>query len=112
MKTAPLTDTPKRIRKGQKSVVLTKGATMTAVNYLGLVPPPEFGRRGERWTASKKDDVVKAIKAGFMSVDDAVNRWNVTGITEEEVSGWLKGSRHGLDGLKVTKIQKVGEHAR
>lgn len=58
-----------------------------------------------RWVASRKAIVAKAVMHGLIKRDDALKRY---GLSDEELSDWIRGvERHGLTGLKVTRIDEL-----
>ena len=62
--------------------------------------PPANTRR---WVARRKAQVVDAVRAGFLTLDEACNRY---ALTIEEFLSWQRDlSRHGLGGLRATRIQ-------
>ena len=77
------------------SVTGPEGTPLT----LSSLPPPNT----ERWVARRKAEVVAAVKGGLLSFEDACARYR---ITAEEFLGWQhQVDRHGLPGLRVTRIQ-------
>ena len=77
------------------SVTGPEGTPLT----LSSLPPPNT----ERWVARRKAEVVAAVKGGLLSFEDACARYR---ITAEEFLGWQRPvDRHGLPGLRVTRIQ-------
>lgn len=63
------------------------------------LPPPDT----KRWVARRKAEVVSAVRAGLLTFEQACQRY---GITEEEFGAWERAiDRHGLGGLRVTRIQ-------
>jgi hypothetical protein len=70
-------------------------ASLTLAN----LPPPNT----QRWVARRKAEVVAAVQAGLLSLDDALNRYK---LTLEEFTGWQRALyRHGLRGLQITQLQ-------
>lgn len=66
---------------------------------LATLPAPDT----QRWVARRKAEVVVAVKGGLLSFDDACDRYR---ITAEEFLGWQQQvDRHGLAGLRVTRLQ-------
>lgn len=66
---------------------------------LEMLPPPDT----QRWVARRKAQVVAAVQAGLLSLDDAMARYR---LTLEEFTGWQRALyRHGLYGLQVTHSQ-------
>ena len=71
-----------------------------AVLSMETLPPPET----RRWVARRKAEVVTAVRAGLMTFDEACKRY---GLTAEEFSSWERAiDRHGLGGLRVTRLQE------
>jgi hypothetical protein len=79
-----------------RSVVGPDGKILT----LDDLPPPDT----QRWVARRKAEVVAAVRAGLLTLDDACTRY---GLSTEEFSGWESAiDRHGMGGLRVTRIQE------
>ncbi len=71
------------------------GETMT----LADLPPP--GTR--RWVIRRKAKVVAAVRGGLVSLEEACQRYH---LSVEEFLGWQRMiERHGVPGLRVTRIQ-------
>ena len=52
----------------------------------------------------RKAEVVAAVRGGLLSLEEACDRYV---LTVEEYLGWQRSiDRHGLAGLRTTKIQK------
>lgn len=63
--------------------------------------PPADTRR---WVARRKAEVVSAVRAGLLTLEDACTRYQ---LSAEEYRGWEAAiERHGLGGLRVTRIQE------
>jgi hypothetical protein len=63
------------------------------------LPPPG----ATRWVIRRKAEVVAAVRGGLLSLEDALSRYN---LSLEEFEGWRKSiERHGLQGLRTTRIQ-------
>ena len=72
------------------------GSPLTIANL------PPLGTK--RWVTSRKAEVVAAVRGGLLSLDDACKRYK---LTIDEFLNWYRLiNRHGLEGLKVTKVQK------
>jgi hypothetical protein len=57
----------------------------------------------ERWVARRKAQVVAAVQAGLITLDEALARYK---LSLEEFTGWQRGLyRHGLRGLQITHLQ-------
>lgn len=82
--------------EGPRAVKLPDGSTMTRAD----LPPSET----RRWVASRKAAVVRAVESGLITSEQAVERYN---LTDEELMEWVKAAtEHGMDALKVTRVQK------
>ncbi|MGI9493603.1 MAG: DUF1153 domain-containing protein [Geminicoccaceae bacterium] len=63
------------------------------------LPPPET----KRWVARRKAEVVAAVRAQLLTLEDACKRYN---LSMEEYTCWEAAiDKHGLGGLRVTRIQ-------
>ncbi len=63
------------------------------------LPPPET----ERWVARRKAQVVDAVRAGRLSLDQACDRYR---LSPEEFLAWERTIvRHGVAGLRVTRLK-------
>ncbi len=70
------------------------------VMTLADLPPPDI----KRWVASRKAQIVLAVRAGMISRDEALARYN---LSSEEFSDWERRfQRGGLHGLKVTRLRQ------
>ncbi len=64
------------------------------------LPPPNT----QRWVARRKAEVVAAVRAGLLTLEEACGRYN---LSTEEFLGWEEAiQKHGLGGLRVTRIQE------
>ena len=73
---------------------------------LDKLPPP--GTR--RWVIRRKAEVVYAVCGGLLTRDEAVRRYQ---ISEEEFDAWRHSvERHGLRGLRSTRLQHYRERER
>lgn len=81
---------------GPRAVTLPDGTIMTRADL------PDPGTR--RWVASRKAAVVKGVKNGLISQDEALRRY---ALSEEEFVSWCTAvSDFGEAALKTTAIQK------
>ena len=56
-----------------------------------------------RWVARRKASVVAAVRSGLISLDEACMRYT---LSVEEYLSWERAiERHGLPGLRVTRLQ-------
>ena len=82
--------------RGEKYVIGPTGAPLT----LGDLPPANT----ERWVIRRKAEVVAAVRGGLLSLDEACDRYR---LTNEEFLTWQKSiDRHGLAGLRTTRLQQ------
>ena len=81
---------------GPRSVTLPDGTIMTRAD----LPPPET----RRWVASRKAAVVRAVGAGLILRDEALERY---ALSDEEFSEWETAvAEHGESALKATALQR------
>jgi hypothetical protein len=70
-----------------------------AVLRLEDLPPPDT----RRWVARRKGEVVAAVRAGLLTIEEACRRYS---LSEEELVAWQRAiDKHGLGGLRVTRLQ-------
>ena len=63
--------------------------------------PPKYTKR---WVIRRKAEVVAAVRAGLLNLEEACSRYN---LSTEEFMGWEAAiEKHGLGGLRVTRIQQ------
>ena len=61
----------------------------------------------KRWVIRRKAEVVAAVRAGLLSLEQACTRY---ALTAEEFLCWQNSiDQHGLAGLRTTRIQKYRE---
>jgi Protein of unknown function (DUF1153) len=71
---------------------------------LANLPPPNT----KRWVTRRKAEIVAAVSGGLLSLDDACKRYK---LTVDEFLIWKRlVDRHGLPGLRATKIQNYRSH--
>jgi len=81
---------------GPRSVTLADGTIMTRAD----LPPSET----RRWVASRKAAVVRAVNAGLVTRDEALERY---ALSDEEFSEWETAVlEHGESALKATSLQR------
>ena len=65
------------------------------------LPPPG---NGGRWVVRRKALVVAAVRGGLLSIEDACEHY---ALTLSEFLSWQSAvDRHGLKGLRTTKLQE------
>ena len=63
------------------------------------LPPPTL----KRWITRRKAEVVTAVRAGLIDLDEVCERYS---ITAEEYLSWQRLMEdHGLKGLRATRLQ-------
>ena len=57
----------------------------------------------KRWVVRRKAAVVQAVRSGAISLDDACRRYS---LSVEEFLSWERAmDKHGLRGLRITRLQ-------
>jgi hypothetical protein len=57
----------------------------------------------KRWVIRRKAELVAAVRGGLISLDEVCERYN---LSVEEFRSWEETlSRHGIRGLRTTKLQ-------
>ena len=84
-------------RRGRVSYVIgPDGSPLTMADL-----PPSNTRR---WVIRRKAEVVAAVRGGLLSLDEACRRYT---LTVEEFLAWQRAiDRHGLAGLRATRLQQ------
>ena len=81
---------------GPRAVTLPGGQIMTRADL------PD--RKTQRWVASRKAAVVRAVAAGLITFEDAREMY---AISQEELESWAQAVlSHGESALKTTRLQK------
>ena len=82
--------------RGEKYVVGPTGSPLT----LSDLPPANT----QRWVIRRKAEVVAAVRGGLLTLDEACERYS---LTNEEFLAWQQSiDRHGLAGLRATRLQQ------
>lgn len=58
----------------------------------------------KRWVIRRKAEVVAAVRGGLLTLDEACERYSLT--TEEFLSWQRAIEKHGLAGLRTTRLQE------
>lgn len=83
-------------RSKVKYVIGPDGSPLTIAD----LPPADT----KRWVIRRKAEVVAAVRGGLLSLEEACNRYT---LTVDEFLGWQASiDRHGLAGLRTTRIQQ------
>ncbi|MFP3943870.1 MAG: DUF1153 domain-containing protein [Alphaproteobacteria bacterium] len=70
---------------------------------LADLPPPNT----KRWVIRRKAEVVAAVRGGLISLEEACERYK---LTLEEFQAWQRAiDKHGLQGLRATRVQQYRE---
>ncbi len=70
---------------------------------LDKLPPANTAR----WVIRRKAAVVEAVSAGSISLEEACRRYT---LSVEEFQSWMKAlDKHGLRGLRITRLQEYRE---
>src|SRR5579859_5349587 len=73
---------------------------------LDELPPPDT----KRWVIRRKAEVVAAVRAGVISLEEACRRYT---LSIEEFLSWQRlVESHGLPGLRVTRLQDYREQEK
>lgn len=84
-----------QVRPRVKYVIGPDGSPLTIAD----LPPPDT----QRWVIRRKAEVVAAVRGGLLSLEEACSRYT---LTTEELLNWQQSiDRHGLAGLRTTRIQ-------
>jgi hypothetical protein len=78
-----------------KYVIGPDGSPLTVAD----LPPPDT----RRWVIRRKAEVVAAVRGGLISLEEACKRYTLT--VDEFLSWQASIDRHGLPGLRTTRIQ-------
>lgn len=77
-----------------------------SVASLESLPPTDT----KRWVIRRKAEVVAAVRAGIISLEEACKRYT---LSVEEFLSWQRlVESHGLPGLRVTRLQDYRGGAR
>ena len=75
---------------------------MVVIDRQGVADLPAPGTK--RWVIRRKAEVVAAVRGGLLSLEEACSRYT---LTVEEFLAWQYSiERHGLAGLRTTRIQQ------
>ena len=68
------------------------------------LPPPST----KRWVIRRKAEVVTAVRAGLLTLEEACQRYNLS--VEEFLSWQSLIDKHGMRGLRTTRLQQYRRH--
>ncbi len=83
------------LRSRVKYVIGPDGSPLTIAD----LPPTST----KRWVIRRKAEVVAAVRGGLLSLEEACQRYTLT--VEEFLSWQASIEKHGLAGLRTTRIQ-------
>ncbi len=98
-------EAPERLSKGGSPGGEAARAQPRTLVKLVHLPPPN----PKRWTVRRKAEVVAAVRSGRIGTDEACRRYRLS--SEEFLSWQWLIERHGLAGLRATRIQEFRESA-
>jgi len=85
-----------QLRPRVKYVIGPDGSPLTIADL-----PPEGT---QRWVIRRKAEVVAAVRGGLLSLEEACKRYT---LTVEEFLSWQQSiDKHGLAGLRATRVQQ------
>jgi hypothetical protein len=91
--------TEQQMRARGRYVIGPDGSPLTVAD----LPP----RDTKRWVIRRKAEVVAAVRGGLLSMEEACERYK---LTVDEFLSWQRSiDRHGLPGLRATRIQDYRE---
>jgi hypothetical protein len=83
----------------QGNILTVVGPSGTALT-LDDLPAPDT----KRWVIRRKAEVVAAVRGGLLSLDEACRRY---ALSVEEFLSWQRAiERHGIRGLRATRLQR------
>jgi hypothetical protein len=70
---------------------------------MDLDPIPELPSLSERWSPRRKAAVIEAVRGGWLAIDEACQRYN---LSVDEFVAWERDlDRYGVYGLRSTRYQ-------
>jgi hypothetical protein len=86
-------------RNRARYVIGPNGSALTVAD----LPP----RDTTRWVIRRKAELVAAVRGGLLSLEEACERYT---LTVDEFLSWQRSiDRHGLPGLRATRVQDYRE---
>ncbi len=83
-------------RQGRHAGVIGPSGRPLTIDDL---PPPDT----KRWVSRRKAEVVSAVRAGLLTLEEACSRYN---LSVEEFLSWQRlVESHGVAGLRATRLQ-------
>ena len=94
-------DERQNTRKNSELATQPQNETQTKVMTMEDLPAPGT----HRWITRRKAEVVAGVRSGLISLEDACRRYSLS--VEEFLSWQTTLDRHGLSGLRVTRLQDL-----
>ena len=88
-----------QVRTRVRYVIGPDGSPLTIAD----LPPSN----AQRWVIRRKAEVVAAVRGGLLSLEEACNRYTLT--VDEFLSWQALIDKHGLAGLRATRVQEYRE---
>ena len=84
----------------------SNGGRLDVPVTLDDLPPPDT----KRWVVRRKAAVVAAVRTGLITLEEACRRYT---LSVEEFLSWERAmEKHGLRGLRVTRLQEYRAPSR
>jgi hypothetical protein len=88
-----------QVRPRVRYVIGPDGSPLTIAD----LPPSN----AQRWVIRRKAEVVAAVRGGLLSLEEACSRYTLT--VDEFLSWQALIDKHGLAGLRATRVQEYRE---
>ncbi|MFM9857004.1 DUF1153 domain-containing protein [Pseudoxanthobacter sp. M-2] len=88
-----------QVRTRVRYVIGPDGSPLTIAD----LPPSN----AQRWVIRRKAEVVAAVRGGLLSLEEACSRYTLT--VDEFLSWQALIDKHGLAGLRATRVQEYRE---
>jgi len=95
----PMTPDGNTVRQASSSDAKDAFSRSETPAPLASLPPANT----KRWVIRRKAAVVAAVRSGFLTLEDACQRYTLS--TEEFLSWQRLIERHGMRGLRATRLQ-------
>ena len=91
---------PRRSAASKRRMETPAGDPSIRARLLESLPPPDT----KRWVVRRKAAVVAAVRGGGITMEEACRYYQ---LSEEEFLSWERAlERHGLAGLRTTRVQQ------
>lgn len=92
-----------KAQNGAQDQLSGENATKPQTQPLRIEDLPAPGTR--RWITRRKAEVVAGVRSGLISLEEACARYSLS--VEEFLSWQTALDRHGVSGLRVTRLQEL-----